>query len=86
VGNTILEGRLQILDFREGTLIRLMIMISPDHDHHDHLRSAFQSSAIANLQLNHLNINLRSPFAFLHFPWPTFDPWGSMKYDGYWPA
>jgi hypothetical protein len=28
-----------ILDFREGTQIGLMIKISTDHNHHDHLRS-----------------------------------------------
>jgi hypothetical protein len=37
----ILDLRLQISDFREGTQIRLMIKISYDHDHHDHLRSPF---------------------------------------------
>jgi hypothetical protein len=34
--------------FREGTQIKLMIKISHDHNHHDHLRSlsAFQSKIL----------------------------------------
>jgi hypothetical protein len=49
---TILEGRFQIADLREGTQIGLMIKISTVHDHHDHLRSlSFNlKSEIANLQ------------------------------------
>jgi hypothetical protein len=31
--------RLAIADFREGTQMIMMIMISQDHNHHDHLRS-----------------------------------------------
>jgi hypothetical protein len=35
------ELRCTMYDFREGTQIGLMIKISTDHNHHDHLRSPF---------------------------------------------
>jgi hypothetical protein len=48
------ELRCTMYDFREGTQMELMIMISADHDHHNHLRSlsAFQSLGFPERKAN----------------------------------
>jgi hypothetical protein len=48
---TISDWRLQILDFREGTQIIMMIMISSDHNHQSDLRSPFAFSPVNHCSL-----------------------------------